>query len=247
MQEQLQADHATVTPMSLPERLLGVVVRPEAVFAHVRDTGPTRSNWIAPLLLFAAATAALTAVLLSDASLTAQVSAAMSALVDEFVQQGLAPEEQVAAQFSLMRPGTPVFAVMAVLGPTLWALATTFALAYLFRLIGRSAMNADAPYMKIVEVTGLTFVIAAIDVAATAALMLATQRADASPTLAFALDATDHTSSTTLLLSRLNPFTLWMIAAISVGLSRLFRRDFPKVLVLLASLWLLWTLVLAFS
>jgi hypothetical protein len=45
----------------------------------------------------------------------------------------------------------------------------------------------------------------------------------------------------------INIFTFWNLGVVSVGLSRIFQRDFPKVLVLLAALWVIWTLAIIFG
>jgi len=48
----------------------------------------------------------------------------------------------------------PLFTVLSIGGPALWGLGMVFALSLLYWLIGRSAMHAFAPYMKVVEVVG---------------------------------------------------------------------------------------------
>ena len=42
-------------------------------------------------------------------------------------------------------------------------------------------------------------------------------------------------------------FTFWTLAIIGVGLSKLFQRDFPKVLVLVVAVWLIWTVAMVFG
>jgi hypothetical protein len=44
-------------------------------------------------------------------------------------------------------------------------------------------------------------------------------------------------------LSACNVFTFWSLGLVALGLARLFRRDFPKVLVLVLALWALFALL----
>jgi hypothetical protein len=44
-----------------------------------------------------------------------------------------------------------------------------------------------------------------------------------------------------------NVFTFWTLGVTSIGLSRLFQKDLPKVLVLVFALWILWTLFKVFG
>jgi hypothetical protein len=48
-------------------------------------------------------------------------------------------------------------------------------------------------------------------------------------------------------MSKMNVFTFWVLAVTSIGLSKLFRRDLPKVLVLVVVLWILWTVITVFT
>jgi membrane associated rhomboid family serine protease len=36
-------------------------------------------------------------------------------------------------------------------------------------------------------------------------------------------------------------FTFWELSVLSLGLSSLFQRDFPKVFVLVFAIWILWS------
>ena len=98
--------------------------------------------------------------------------------------------------------------------------------------------------MKVIEVVGLTYIVGTIESITATVLMLVTESIYATPSLALlVLPEFDVENWLHLALSKLNPFTLWILYLTSLGLSLLYMRDFPKVLVLILSLWFLWTLM----
>jgi hypothetical protein len=230
--------------MSLPARLLGVITAPVAVYDDVAATPRTPSNWIAPWMLLVVATAALTQLLIQNPDFAGQLTTIMREQVDLLVNDGAVPREEADRQLALLEPGMPLFTVLSIAGPALWGLGLVFALALLYWLIGRSAMQAVAPYMKVVEVVGLASVISVIELCVSTGLILATGTLTITPTAAALFPSVAQDSIVHALLLKLNPFSIWLALVTSVGLARLFRRDIPKVVVLILSLWVLWTVAM---
>jgi len=102
---------------------------------------------------------------------------------------------------------------------------------------------ASASYMKVVEVIGLTFLIGSLERVVTTALMFATDSINTSTSLALLLSKVDLENKLHVAFSKLDVFTFWEIVVTSIGLSAIFQKDFPKVLVLVIALWILWTLL----
>jgi hypothetical protein len=98
--------------------------------------------------------------------------------------------------------------------------------------------------MKVVEVYGLTFYIGALGVLVTAALRYGLQSFHASPSLALFVLPFDIHNKLHIALAMLNVFTIWGLIVTSIGLAKLFQRDFPKVLVLIFAVWILLSAVL---
>ena len=238
----LQAE--TPGRMSLPARLLGVITNPAGVYDDVAATPRTPSNWIAPWLLLVIATAVLTQLLIQNADFAAQLMSVMREQVDLLVNDGAVPREDADRQLALLQPGMPLFTVLSIAGPALWGLGMVFALSLLFWLIGRSAMHAFAPYMKVVEVVGLASLISVIELCVSTGLILATGTLTITPTAAALFPSMAQDSLLYALLLKANPFSVWLVIVTSVGLARLFARDVPKVIVLILSLWILWTVAM---
>jgi uncharacterized membrane protein YuzA (DUF378 family) len=230
--------------MSLPARLLGVITGPVAVFDDVAATPRTPSNWVAPWILLIVATGVLTQLLIRNPEFSAQLSTLMREQVDLLVNDGAVPRDEADRQLALLQPGMPLFTVLSIAGPAAWALGVVFALSLMYWLIGRSAMHATAPYMKVVEVVGLASVISVIELCVSTGLILSTATLTITPTAAALFPAVERDSILYALLLKANPFSLWLVVVTSIGLARLFARDIPKVVVLIMSLWILWTVAM---
>lgn len=228
-------------PLTLLERLSAVISSPGRVFEELPYEPHRPANWIVPWIILSVTAIIAGAVMLADSSLMAQLSSLTADMFHGAVEEGALSQKDLEWQLRAFGPGSPVFAVLWLTGPPATSLVTMFALAFLLRLIGRSAMSAQAPFMKIVEVVGLTSVVRALETAATLALVLLTGSILATPSAALLAGSFDPESTLQFALSRINPFTFWTIGLTALGLSELFERDFPKVLVLLGALWLLWT------
>jgi hypothetical protein len=231
--------------MSLPERLAGVIIHPVAVYNDVAATPRAPSNWIAPWILLILATAVMTHVLITNAGFTEQLMALMREQVDFLVNDGTVSREDADRQLALLQPGTPLFTVLSIAGPACWGLGVVFALSLLYWLVGRSAMHAVAPFMKVVEVVGLASVISTIELCVSTGLILATGTLTITPTAAALFPSVAPDSILYALLLKANPFSVWLVIVTSIGLARLFARDIPKVIVLILSLWILWTVAMA--
>ena len=238
----LQAE--TPGRMSLTARLLGVITNPAGVYDDVAATPRTPSNWIAPWILLVIATAVLTQLLIQNADFAAQLMSVMREQVDLLVNDGAVPREDADRQLALLQPGMPLFTVLSIAGPALWGLGMVFALSLLYWLIGRSAMHAFAPYMKVVEVVGLASLISVIELCVSTGLILATGTLTITPTAAALFPSVAQDSLLYALLLKANPFSVWLVIVTSIGLARLFARDVPKVIVLILSLWILWTVAM---
>ena len=230
--------------MSLPARLLGVITNPAGVYDDVAATPRTPSNWIAPWILLVIATAVLTQLLIQNADFAAQLMSVMREQVDLLVNDGAVPREDADRQLALLQPGMPLFTMLSIAGPALWGLGMVFALSLLYWLIGRSAMHAFAPYMKVVEVVGLASLISVIELCVSTGLILATGTLTITPTAAALFPSVAQDSLLYALLLKANPFSVWLVIVTSIGLARLFARDVPKVIVLILSLWILWTVAM---
>jgi hypothetical protein len=233
--------------MSFSEKLTNIFASPGELFDNVRMTGPTHSNWLIPWLVFVVVGIGMGQVMVSNPSLADQLGTTIKRSIDRSVQQGTMTQEQADQAYQFARPGSTWFTLLSIGGTVFWSIAILFALGLLYWLIGKSAMHATAPYMKAVEVVGFTLFISSLEYIVTTLVMIAMNSIHATPSLGIFVPDFDTENKLHVALSKVNVFTFWNLTVVSVGLSRLFLRDLPKVLVLVFTLWVLWSLVTLFT
>jgi hypothetical protein len=92
-------------------------------------------------------------------------------------------------------------------------------------------------------VVGLTFLIGAVESIVTTVMAIGLDSLHAGPNLAVFVQNFDIANKIHVALAKVNLFTIWSLIVTSIGLSKIFQRDLPKVLVLVFSLWILWTIL----
>ncbi len=236
-----------IRPMPFSEKLANIFASPGELFDNVRMTDKTTSNWLVPWLVFVVVAIVMGQLIVHNASLADQLGATIRKGLDTQVQEGKMTQVEADRAYGFATPGSTMFTVGQVGGTILVSLVILFALALLYWLIGKSAMKATASYMKVVEVIGLVFFIAALEQIVTTLMMIAMDSIHATPSLGVFVSDFDVENKVHFALAKINIFTFWNLSVVGVGLSRLFQRDFPKVLVLVFTVWVLWSLVTIFS
>ena len=238
-----------VEPMTFTEQITNLFASPGELFDNVRDTPSTASNWLVPLAIFIAVTIAMSQTIFHNPSLVGQykdqVHQGIEKKLNESIQQGkMTPEQaeqarEMGEKFS--DPSSPLAMGFQIGGIVIGTPIVLFLVALLYWLMGKTIIKAEQPYMKIVEVVGLTFFISTLESIVNTILVIGLDNIHASPGLGlavmngFSLDNKLH-----VILSKINIFTIWGLAVTGIGLGHLFQRDTPKVLVLVFARWILW-------
>ena len=239
--EEQTASEAAVQPMPFGEKIVNIFTAPGELFENVRLTGKTTSNWLLPMLLFIVIAASLNQLILTNPSLVDQMSTLMRKGIDEAVAKGSMTAEQADKAAEFMRPDSMIFRIQQIVGVVLVTPIALFLLSLVYWLLGKWAMTASAPYMKVVEVAGLTFFISILETIVTTLLAYGMDSLFAGPNLALFVTHYDLQNKLHMALSKVNLFTIWDLTVVSIGLSKLFQRHLPKVLVLVFALWIVWS------
>jgi hypothetical protein len=243
----------TTEPMPFLDRLAGFFLSPGEIFDNIARSPIVTSTWFFPWLLYVLISIFAGQLIVGNPSLSSQLEQTLRTQFDEMMHESIVKgnitQGEADEQFERFgTPGSPWFTLISVGGALFGSLATLFAVSLFCLLLGMSAMSTSAPYMKVVEIVGLTFLIDVLERIVTTVMMLMTDSILASPSLAlFLLPDVDLENKAHVALSKLNVFTFWKIGMVGLGLARLFRKDFSKVLVLVVSLWILWSLFSLFT
>lgn len=242
MENQQPAPPEQVKPMPLFEKVANIFAAPGELFENVRLTGPTASNWLVPLILMIIVAIAMSQLVISNPSLRDQMGSIIKKSMEESVQGGRMTQEQADQAYEQFASPTSTMAmIIRIVATVLGIPIVMFIVALAYWLLGKWGMRASAPYMKLVEVVGLTFFIGALESIVNTIMMFVMDSIYASPSLALAvLRDFDLQNKLHMALAKINVFTIWSLAVTAVGLSKVFQRDFAKVAVLVFALWIVW-------
>lgn len=235
------ATRETVKPFSFTEKLAGIFAAPGDLFENVRQTGKTPGNWVVPSIIFIIVAVLMSQLMLTNASLVDQLGTIMRKGIDEAVAKGSMTAEQAEQAAAFMKPDSMIFRIQQVAGIVIITPIALFLLSLVYWLLGKWGMSATAPYMKVVEIAGLTMFITCLESIVTTLLMFAMDSIFATPSLGLFVTDFDIQNKLHAALAKVNIFTIWDLAVVSIGLSKLFQRDLPKVLVLVFALWVVWS------
>jgi len=240
MQDAAQPAPEPTKPMSLVDRIVNIFASPGELYENVRLTGPTTSNWLLPWLVFIIIAVALNQLMMSNPELVDQMRSMMRGRIDQAVSEGRITQEMADRQVEQFGPGSTLFTITSLGGMAIVTFAAMFALGLVYWVVGKTVMKAAAPYMKVVEVIGLTYFISTLEQIVTGILVFVRGKLFSTPSLALFITDVDIQNKMHMALSKVNIFTFWALIVTAIGLAKLFQRDFPKVLVIVVALWIIW-------
>jgi hypothetical protein len=232
-----------VKTMSFTEKIVNVFASPGDLYENVQQTGPTNSNWFVPWIILVVVMIITTQLMMSNPALLDQLGMTMRNSMDKAVQNGKLTQDLADQQYRQFGPGSTLFTIIAIVGPAFVTFVTLFALGLVYWLLGKTAMSASSPFMKVVEVVGLTYLIGSLESVVTTLLMFAMNSIFATPSLALVVQDFSIENKLHVALAKVNVFTIWKLVVTGVGLAKLFQRDLAKVMVLVFALWIIWAVV----
>jgi hypothetical protein len=243
---------AQAEPMPFTDKLANIIASPATVYENVRDTAITHSNWVIPTLILVVVGTILGYVVMSNPSLSAQFKHIATEQMEKQFEKSVAEGKMTAEQAEQARGqmesfGTTGMLVSRIAGGVVGPFITLFAWSLVYWLLGKGVMKAVVPYWKVVEVVGLAFIITVMESIVTTILAIALDRVFAAPGLGLLISDFSMSNKWHMFAATMNIFTFWNLAVVSVGLSKVFQKDFPKVLVLVFAIWLIWTVAMVFG
>jgi hypothetical protein len=209
----LASVNAQSTGRSLGAKLLDIFVSPGGVFDEVVAGERNLANWRVPTLL-----ACLTGVvLLQAASPAAQTGAA----IEELVQGKLVS----AAQGQKMLGG---WQVLSILTTCVGTFVGTIWSASVIWFIGRLFLKSRFPFLKALEVVGLTGIILVLGSVVTQLLIALSGNPATRPSLGLFAGKLATSTEMRDLLNLMNVFHLWSATVLAIGLSKLSGVGFKE-------------------
>jgi hypothetical protein len=233
---------------SLPVRLANVFAAPGEVFDGLRGQPAAVTNWLVPATLAAVVGMISVWVMFSQPAILQQLEDMQTQRYEQLVADGKLTQEQ--ADQIQKQMGDFQMTIGRIAG-TVGALFATFAwlflLALVFFLMMRWFFHAPLPYMKIVEVVGLSQMIGVLGGLVTTLLMVITGSMFSNLGPVLLLSDFDSANKLHLLASSVNVFTIWWLGVLALGLARVSDRSFATLALTLYGLWAALRLIIVYS
>jgi len=247
-EEQGTATTAEVKPMSFTDKVAGVFTEPGATFENVHLTEKKTSDWLVPTIILIVIVVISTFIKYANPEIMADLQDRQAKQIQEKVKSGQMTQEQADRAIESIRGGfgkTMMYVGTAV-GVPITVFVMLFLMCLIWWLVGKYALKGKPVYMKVVSVAGLASLISSLEAIIGAIIAVLQGKMMAGPNLA--LFVSDFSMANTMhrLLSSINPFTLWYLAVLGIGLAKISSANTGKSLIWVYGLWALWTVLYVF-
>jgi hypothetical protein len=226
---------------SLPARLTNVFAEPGEVFEEIKAAPPATGNWLVPVFLWVLVGIVASVILLSQPAIQHQIREQQAKAMDKMVQQGKMTREQAdqATAMAEKFTGPTMLMIFGSVGALVAGFAHVFWWALVLWLLGRWFLKSYFPYVKALEVSGLSMMIWVLSGILGVLLGIILGRMYATPSAALFINEFDPTSKGQLLLATLNPFHFWLVLVMAIGLAKIANAPFSRAAILLLGFWIL--------
>jgi Yip1 domain len=224
---------------------MNVIASPGEVFDEIRTTRSTASNWVVPAIIASILGIAFTLVMFSQPAIQRQMREQQERAFEKQVQAGKMTQQQADQAMEMTQKFTgPMMKIFGSIMAVVMSFAKLFWWALVLWLIAKWFLKANIPYMKAVEVAGLSSIIVVLGGIVALLLMVILGKMYASASLALLVSEFDVTSKKHYLLAAVNGFSFWLVAVMGLGLARLAGAPFGRATLLLLTYWIAMSLLL---
>jgi len=224
---------------SLIGRLVNVFAAPGEVFEELKTGKPIVANWLVPLLLACLTGVIYSFVVFSQDNILHSMREAQEQQLQKQVDAGKMTKQQADQALEMMQRfgGPTIMKVFGSIGAVVVNVVMLFLGALVIWLLGRWCFKSHFSYMQSLETTGLAGMINVLGgiVMMLLAVMMGSMAMTPGPVLL--LHEFDPANKVHKLLGQLNLITLWYIAVLALGLSKLSRVSYGKAAVWLFGIW----------
>jgi hypothetical protein len=228
--------------MSLGGRLFNVFATPGDVFQDMKSTTVCTANWLVPALILIAVSWVAAWLIFSQESIKHQFSDTTDRAIQKQVEKSHMSEQQAEQVRVVGEKWARIMAIIfSVLIPVLVGFVMPFIWGLFLWLVGTKVLKGDFPYMKAVEVVGLTNMITVLDAIVKTLLIVGLGDLYASPSLVLLVRDFDPQNPAHTLLGLVNVMTFWVLAVRGIGLARLSGASVGKAIAWVFGIWAAYT------
>jgi len=225
--------------MSLFGRLSNIIAAPGETFDDVKASVPSAANWLVPALIAIVIGWIGVTLIFGNPAIQQQMrDLTDQALQKSFANSNMSQQQQDQSKEAAANMARISQMIIGYVGVPFAVFAITFFWGLVTWLLGVFVFKGSFPFMKAVEVSGLTSVISILDSIITTLLILVMGTVFAAPSLMLLIKGFDPQNSLHAALATLEIFTLWTVAVRAIALSRLSGVSVAKAAAWVFGVWI---------
>jgi hypothetical protein len=240
--------------MSYTDKLVGVFSEPGNTFSKIAATGSKTSDWLFPLLAVIVAAILSNIIMMSNPvikhSIMEKQMAQIEKNLDDAVKSGQMTEAQKEQQMEAIRDrmdqGMAANLIFSIIGIVIFSFISFFVVSGVFFLLSKFLLKGSGAYKDAMSAYGLPMYIIVIQVIVMVILALVTDKFFSAVSLAEFMDS-DKSTIAGFLLSKVDIFSIWFYAIISIGFAKMFKSENTgKYFIMVYGVWIGFGLLMFF-
>lgn len=236
--EELELNHT--------DKLVGVFAEPINTFSKMSASGPKTSDWLIPIIIFIVVAILSNILMMSNPAIKSSIiekqMARIEKSLDDAIAKGQMTEAQKEQQLETFRErmerGGIANTIFSAFGIIIFTFITFFIVSGVFYLLTKLILKGEGTYKDAMSAYGLPYYILVIQVIVMVILAFATDKSFTSTSLAAFIE-TEQSSYAHFLLSKLDIFSIWFYAIVSIGFAKMFKsQSLVKYFVLIYCMWI---------
>jgi hypothetical protein len=231
--------------LSHTDKLVGVFTEPAETFSSISKFPAKTADWIIPLIIMIIVAALSQVVMMSnDAIKYSMIEKQMTAIekqLDEAVAKGDLSQSQADERIEQTRQfmeNSGLGIMFSIIAIVVFTFVIFFIIAGVFYLTSKFGLKGDGNYSNAMVAYGLPYYIIALQLIVMVIAALALNKLMAGTSVAdfMGIEKTDIGG---FVLAKLDPFSIWFYAVISVGFAKMFKaKSSTKYFIMVFGLWL---------
>lgn len=250
MSENLLQQNSNGEELTHTDKMIGVFSEPASMFGKIVRFPIKNIDWVIPAIIYALIAIAVNALIMTNAEIKQQLIdkqlEELSKTFDEQVEKGYLTREQADEQYEkaeeLITGGGfgAIGTVIQAVSTFIFIFLLLFIISGIHFMICKFILKGDGSFNSVLVVNGLAYYIGALQALAMLIIALATSKFMSGVSIG-ALMGLEKSTIDGKILNMLDPFTIWSLYVIGIGLSKVFKASSAKnYLIAIYALWFFW-------
>ncbi len=206
--------------LSFMDKAAGVFYEPSKVFTSFKTSPVKVADWLVPLALLAIVVGVATYVRFSSPDLRFQIAQQQEQRIDKMVAEGKMPADQAEQAKERMENGSSAVTAIGIFGAMVAIFITFFVAAAVWLLVGKVFLKGSVNYSQMMGIAGLSSWISLVGAILSIVMTVLLSRLDGGLHLGMFMQM-DNSNKGYSLLRVADVFSIWNLAATSIGIGTL--------------------------